>query len=281
MSGDQFGDRMKSYEKRETGRTFIPGIPVYARIDGRGFSNFTKGMDRPYDKIMSDIMIQATKDLVDHTVARIGYTQSDEISLVWLAEDENDVFFAGKVQKMTSVLASLATAFFTRALLASRYAHLAERLPHFDARVFQLPSKIEATNAFLWREVDATKNAVSMAARAYYPHNELEGKKSAEMQEMIFAKGWNFNDYPSFFKRGTYVQRKTVERPLSEEERNRIDGKYRPPADKIFTRSSVEALELPRLGSIANRVDVIFDGADWILIEENMNQDSEGKKSLE
>ena len=35
---DNFGDRMKAYERQETARRFMPGIPVYARIDGRSFT---------------------------------------------------------------------------------------------------------------------------------------------------------------------------------------------------------------------------------------------------
>lgn len=44
---ETFGDRMKTYESIETGRKFIPLLPVYARIDGRCFSKFTRDMDRP------------------------------------------------------------------------------------------------------------------------------------------------------------------------------------------------------------------------------------------
>jgi len=55
---------MKEYEAQETARRFLPGLPIYARIDGRGFSKFTKGMDRPYDARMSNAMVSATKVLV-------------------------------------------------------------------------------------------------------------------------------------------------------------------------------------------------------------------------
>lgn len=50
------GDRMKKYEKIETGDRFIPCLPVYVRIDGRSFSKFTKSMNKPYDERMSRVM---------------------------------------------------------------------------------------------------------------------------------------------------------------------------------------------------------------------------------
>jgi hypothetical protein len=89
MSGSDktsLGDRMKWYEKRYS-HVVMPMIPVMARIDGRSFSKFTAGLARPYDERMSRLMIDTTKFLVEQTNARCGYTQSDEITLVWLAED--------------------------------------------------------------------------------------------------------------------------------------------------------------------------------------------------
>jgi tRNA(His) 5'-end guanylyltransferase len=121
---DEFGDRMKDYEARETGRRFLPMLPVYARIDGRCFSAFTRGMDRPFDSRMVEAMIETTKYLVGKTHARIGYTQSDEISLCWLAErSDQSIFFDHKISKMTSVLAAYATAAFIRALSVTSVAY--------------------------------------------------------------------------------------------------------------------------------------------------------------
>ena len=269
---DGLGDRMKAYERRETGRAFLPMLPVYARIDGRGFSRFTAGMQRPFDADFSAAMIATSKQLVDHLQARIGYTQSDEISLLWLAEDpKSEIPFAGKAQKMVSVLAGLATAAFTRAILDGPLASYAERLPHFDARVFQLPSKEEAANMILWREADATKNAISMAARHYYPHEALNEKTGSQMQELLFAKGVNFNDYSPRFKRGTYVRRTARERTIAADELARIPNKHRPDPQALVTRYAVEELELPRLSQIRNRVEVLFHGADPITDEGTAN----------
>ncbi len=261
---DALGDRMKAYEAQETKRSLLPLIPVYARIDGRSFSRFTKGMVRPYDSVMSNLMISTTKRLVEGTQARIGYTQSDEISLVWLADDpKSEMFFAGKVQKMASVLASMATAAFIRTLLTTPYADRVDMLPQFDARVFNLPTKTEAANAILWREKDATKNAISMAARAFFSHKELQGKKGAEMQEMLFTNaGVNFNDYPDFFKRGTFVRRIVEERTLTDSERDRIPEAQRPTREATFTRTRIDAIPMPRFGSVTNREAVIFDAAE-------------------
>lgn len=263
---DDFGDRMKEYELLESGRKFIPLLPVYARIDGRSFSKFTQGFDRPYDLRISRAMIETTKFLVEKTHALIGYTQSDEISLVWQQETyDSELMFDGKIQKMVSVLAGMASSKFNHVcfeqggLLFDRADKL---IPVFDCRVFQLPNRGEAANAFLWREKDATKNSISMAARHFYPHKELQGKSSPEMQEMIFQKGQNFNDYPAFFKRGTFIRRKTEERPFTPAEYNKIPEKHRPAPDTLVTRSSIVEMDMPVFTKVINRVPVIFDGAE-------------------
>jgi tRNA(His) 5'-end guanylyltransferase len=77
---DDLGDRMKAYEAVETARTLDPALPIYARIDGRSVSTFTRSMRRPFDPRMAAAMISTTKHLVKETDARIGYTQSDEIN---------------------------------------------------------------------------------------------------------------------------------------------------------------------------------------------------------
>lgn len=252
---DDFGDRMKSFEAVETSRRLDPHLPIYARIDGRSFSRFTRGMKRPFDRGMSWAMIETTKYLVEQTHARIGYTQSDEISLIWLAEGDNsDVLFSGKVLKMTSVLASMAAAKFAR-ICPMGYE---ERLPHFDCRVFQLPSKDEGANAILWRALDCRKNAISMAAQARFSPKQLHGQGQADMLGMLAGIGVDFETYPGFFKDGTYARRKAVERFLNADELLAIPEKHRP--DGPVIRTEIETMSDVRLKDVSNRVEFVFDG---------------------
>lgn len=267
MKRDEFGDRMKLYEAAETARRLDTDLPVYARIDGRSFSRFTRGLARPFDPRMTAAMQQTTKVLVAQTGARLGYTQSDEISLIWQRDadtPESQIFFDGKVQKLCSVLAGLATAAFTQAVLASdaEFAAYAGRLPHFDARVFGLPSREEGANAFLWREMDATRNAVSMTAFANFSAKSLHGVSVAGMRERLAATGVDFEAYPVSFRRGTYFRRVNVDRPLTQAERERIPEKHRPSPDQIVMRSEVQALDMPPFVEVTNRAAVVFDGAD-------------------
>lgn len=262
---DEFGDRMKGYEAVETHRRLDPHLPIYARIDGRGFSKFTRGMDRPFDATMTAAMIETCRHMVQETHARIGYTQSDEISLIWLAENEgSDVFFSGKVQKMASVLASMAAAKFAR-VCPPGYEH---KLPHFDARVFQLPSLAEGANAILWRAMDARKNAIQMVAQAHFSPKHLHGKGQSDMLAMLAEIGVDFEAYPASFKRGSYLRRVTAERELSAAELKAIPAKHRPSGPVL--RSSVDLIDMPPLNIVTNREEVIFGGSGPTITQQNV-----------
>ena len=253
---DDLGERMKIYERIECDRILIPRLPIYARLDGRCFSNFTRTMKRPYDEAMTRGMIETTRYLVEETHAVIGYTQSDEISLAWyFPEPKSEPLFGGKLHKLNSILAALATAKFNHDM---RH-YIRDAFPVFDCRVFNLPTLDEAANAFLWRELDATKNAVSMAASAYFSPKQLHGKSGKEKQEMLFQQhGINFNDYPAFFKRGTFVRRASEVKMLTDEQLAAIPEAHRPSGPVM--RTSIIELEMPRMLSITNRVGVLFNG---------------------
>lgn len=261
---DDLGDRMKDYESAEAGRRLMEQLPVCARIDGKGFSKFTRELKRPYDERLSSLMIDTTRFLVEETTALAGYTQSDEISLLWYqADPKSQVYLDRRIQKLTSILASMATARFNSGL-RDAIPEKAGELALFDCRVWAVPSKDEAANTFLWRERDASKNSVSMAARALYSHAQLQDKSGSEMQELLFQKGINWNDYPAFFKRGTFLLRRTIERRFTEEELAVLPPKHAAKAnpDLLVSRSEVRAVEMPSFGKVLNRVGVLFDGEE-------------------
>lgn len=258
---DDFGDRMKLYEAQECERYFLPLLPIYARLDGRSFHTFTRGFNRPFDMRFIDVMAEVTRFMVGETHATIGYTQSDEISLAWVVPDfKSEAFFNRRVFKLTSVLAGLASAKFNQLAVAHWPERVAKLVPCFDARVYTLPNEDELANCFLWREHDATKNAISMAAQSEFSHKQLHEKTGRQKQEMLFSRGINFNDYAPCCKRGTYMQRVTRSQPLGEDIRMKIPEAKRPPPGHMVERSSIECLDIPPLGSIKNRVGVLLYG---------------------
>lgn len=261
--------RCKFYEAFETGHRFIPKIPIMCRLDLRSGHSFTQGMERPFSPQFSNCMIETTKYLVSQTNARIGYCQSDEISLVFLQETiDSQLFFDSKKFKMISLVASLATAKFQHLALSyfpkkmKRLLSNESLLPTFDARFWSVPTKEDAVEVIIWRVRDAVKNSISMAAQSVYSHKQLQGKTSSDKQEMLFQKEINWNDYPTFFKEGTFIQRKKIYKNLNDEELSRIPDKYKPKEPII--RTCCMEIDMPPFGSVANKSEVIFSGDDPI-----------------
>jgi len=263
MARDDLGDRCKAFERAEADRRAMRGLPLLARLDGRAFHTFTRDLRRPYEPGMSTAMIETARHLVQDTNALVGYTQSDEITLAWYEPSQSisDYLFDGRFQKLASVLAGTASARFCQ-LLAEHLPGKVNETPHFDCRVWQVPTLNDAAGVFIWREDDATKNSITMAAGAYYSDRELEGKNSSVKQELLWQKGVNWNDFPSFFKRGTYLQRRGFERTLTDDQRARIPEAHRPPAGASVMRTQVVELELPPIRKIANLAAVLFERAD-------------------
>lgn len=265
---DTFGDRIKGYENLAQKR-FMPFLPIVVRLDGKNFSKFTHGFMKPYDKHLHDAMVSTTAKLVEISNAVIGYTQSDEITLILNSDNpKSQVYFDGKISKIISVLSSICTYYFNKYIDIDTYIGV-DKSAFFDCRAFQVPNKTEAVNALLWREQDATKNSISMLVRYHYSHREVNGKNRAEQLDMIMAKGMNWNYREDWAKRGTYVKKFVTEEKWTVEEIDKLPEKHeaRINPNLIKIRSFYDRVNLPPLGKISNREGVIFKGEDPLLIE--------------
>jgi tRNA(His) 5'-end guanylyltransferase len=204
---DSMGNRMKDYEGRT--RFFLPRrCYTLIRLDGKTFHTYTKGLDRPFDEGLKSDMQETTKLLCKNIQgAKVGYTQSDEITIL-LTDFDNintSAWFDGNLQKIVSVSASMTTSYFN----FLRYKRTnTNKIAFFDSRAWTLSDPWEVYNTFLWRQKDCTKNSIQMAARSLYSPKELMNKNYNELNEMIFQKGKNFNDYDTDSKRGTFVYKK-------------------------------------------------------------------------
>lgn len=221
---DALGDRIKSqYEDRT--RTFLPRRTyTVIRVDGKAFHTLTRGFSRPFDRDLETIMdLTAIRLCEEVQGAKFAFVQSDEISLL-LTDFETPTtcaWYDGNVQKMASVSAAIATAEFNKALLNTAglnvKAHVTNdkfltngkgvKTAYFDSRVFTIPDVVEVENYFIWRQNDASRNSVQMAARAVYGHKQLEGQGIPQLHDLLHAKGINWNDYPTGEKRGRIIKK--------------------------------------------------------------------------
>ena len=262
---DDLGNRMKEYESKESSRKFIPMLPVLVRLDGKAFHTYTRGLQKPFCSSLIRTMQSTIRELIEKTNASFGYTQSDEISLLYYSDSyDSQIFFDGKINKMISVLASMTTAFFNDYRL--NYKDLAKKdFALFDCRAWQLPIS-EVANYFIWREQDAVRNSVQSVGQANFSHKKLQKKSCKEIQEMLFQeKRINWNAYSLEEKRGTYMQKRKVFTEYTGEELERLPEKHqaRLNPDLMIERSKVIFLDnFKRLVNVDNKLEVIFYGSD-------------------
>ena len=242
---DALGDRMKSFYEDRYRIYLTRRMPVIIRVDGNAFHTFTRGLDRPFDADFMKIMQKTCLSLCQNIQGCVGgYVQSDEISLLLVDYQtiESDAWFDYNLQKITSLAAARATMTFNglvrnfienekknAAICAAEgnkffdsgdeYFEQADihlnkctlwepkiDRAMFDARAFNVP-KEEVCNYFIWRQKDATRNSIQAAGQAQFSHKELEGKSQSDIQEMLFQKGINWNDYTIPEKRGSFARR--------------------------------------------------------------------------
>lgn len=214
MKFDELDERMRVFETAHD-LCVLPGLFLVARLDGRGFTRLTKEVHRfeaPFDERFRDLMLATAEHLMTASGFQVvyGYTQSDEISLLF-ARDENS--FQRKLRKFHSILAGEASAKFSL-LLGS--------LGVFDCRISQLPTAGHVVDYFRWRNEDAHRNALN--SHGYWLLRKqgksvgeataaMKGLSVAQKNELLFQNGVNFNDLPLWQKRGSGLYWEEYERP--------------------------------------------------------------------
>ena len=105
MDKSKIGDRMKQYENCY--RLYLPRRnAIIIRCDMRAGHTFTKGFNKPYDKIFATSMWETGKKMCENiSGAAFAFVQSDEISLV-LVDYKNintEPWFGNNLQKIVTL----------------------------------------------------------------------------------------------------------------------------------------------------------------------------------
>lgn len=239
MNKEMLTKTMREYESAES--VYLrPDIPVVIRIDGRAFKNFTKGLKVPFDNVFRDAMKRTMAALCEAVPSCIiGYTFSDEISLILFSENQEDDsrWFRYSVQKIVSNTASMATLYFNR-FFSENVDNLIRNFVYdndapqekmsecqsvyieclkqkywtatFDSRAFSLPFS-EISNYLYFRQMDCVRNSVPAVARAEFGNSSsLWNKKGiGEMIEMLKNSDNPWNSFSSHDRLGVFC----VKRP--------------------------------------------------------------------
>lgn len=220
MNCDSLGNRMKDYEGVAQTR-LTRRLPAIIRLDGKAFHTYTRGMERPWDERFARAMWLTAAHLCEQVQGcRVAYVQSDEISLLLTDWEKRNTqtWFNYEVQKMCSVSAGIASAFFAVNASESGLAGISSRsLPCFDSRCFSLPPA-DVNNYFLWRQQDASRNSIQALGQHHIGRKRVHGlDNKAIMDRLMLDHGINWNDCPIWARRGVCVVRELYDAPIPEQ----------------------------------------------------------------
>jgi len=127
------------------------------------------------------------------------------------------VLFGGRIQKIVSYTAALASVSFLSHLKEEQYDPatdqrlidaLAKSHAYFDSRVFSLPNNGEVLNNVLWRhKFDYRRNSISGLARYHFTPQQLHGLHSGDQIAKMLEKGIDWHSQPAWYKWGTFIKK--------------------------------------------------------------------------
>jgi len=264
-SCSDLGDLIKKYESVTDVRLDY-SKPIIIRLDGHRFSKVFKDLEKPFDPRRVSLMTDLTKFLMNELQARFGYTQSDEITLVFYRKNEEDTFFNARLQKLCSLSASLAASFFAKKV--SEYIpEIADKTAVFDSRVFNVDTKSEAVLSVGWRVIDSFKNAILSLSQHEFGHKRIHGLNIWQLIGTLkIEKNIDINTYPESFLYGVFLYRQTVNQKFTAEDIEKLPEKHeaRKNPDLTFSRNVVMITSEPIIypsQSIEVSIDKIFNEA--------------------
>lgn len=277
---DTLGERMKMYESNWNFTVLDLTKPIYARLDGRHFSSFTRHFGYPYSDLMGhaeethgkyyddwffNIMQKVAQALLEEFGADIVENHSDEISLGWI--DGHRIPFEGQYFKLVSNVASYAGATLMKLILDDCiknetvdnkafdivYGHT---IPSFDCRILNVPNDMELANCFVWRQNDCVRGTINQYAQCFFSHKQLLGKSINDRLTMLEESG--HGDYLKSkefenIKYGSFFKKETVELP--------IDDKFKQynPGKSTMIRSRIVQFYPGRLSIAEDKVERLFE----------------------
>ena len=226
---------MKDYEIYSTMK--VPkNSNIIVRLDGRKFHSLARALklEKPYDDNFYRIITNVCLDIFNQFAPKFIYTFSDEISILL-----DEIPFSGRVEKINSVFASVASSSFTYYLLndCSNEFDLVKLSDNernivfpisFDSRIIPIDDS-SISQYFKWRQDECWRNCINAygiwALKKEYDSEEanekINGLKSSDIHDLLFERGINLNDVDTWKKRGIGVYKRSWEiegfNPVKEE----------------------------------------------------------------
>ncbi len=223
-------DDLESMEKLFKSRELFSQCRVEAkyiivRCDGRNFRKLAKELRlERLDYRFHDCLVEAAFDFIINSGfdIRIAHVASDEISFLF-----NQVPYAGRIEKIDSITASLLSSIFTIKLV--KFFNFQRSLA-FDARIISLRNVEEVVNYFYWRQKVTYRNFLNTWAREALLR---QGKSSKQITRLLYRVSGGqlariieenikpINAFPMWQKFGTFLMTKYIKKASLDKTKNK------------------------------------------------------------
>ena len=210
------------YYRKLTDYKLLPNSNIIVMLDGKNFSKLIKNnFKKPFDDDFINMMNKTALYLCNNVQGcKLAYVQSDEISLLITDYDtpDTDILFGGRLCKIQSILASMATSEFNRQFILyhiSRKGFTGKseeniikdmKMAQFDCKAWVVPNENDVFSSFLYRNIDCVRNSKQQTAQTWCSHKELEKKDTDEQIEFLLKNhGIDWNTFENGKKYGRFI----------------------------------------------------------------------------
>ncbi len=197
--------RIESYQDLSDNKLLIK-VPIVIVVNGRAFSKLTSLLDKPFCEKFSDCMLSTTLKLASEIDGAIfAYQHNDEIVIIARNDQNIDTspWYDNKVQKISSVTASMATSHFSK--ISSELNLMGDGL--FTSQAFCVPNLAEAVNTIVYKQQQNFHLSVQSACfyellKKYNRNNIKDMLAGLSLDEKIDLLNQECNiDFNQFYER--------------------------------------------------------------------------------
>jgi len=197
----------------------LPNTFIVVRIDGRGFTKFTKAhdMEKPNDPRGLDVMNKAALQVVRaFPDIFLAYGQSDEYSFIF--QKSASLFQRRHSKILTTIVSLFSSAYVYHWPECMGQDNKLKSIPQFDGRIVLYPTTENLKDYLRWRQADCHINnlfnttfwaLVQKGGRTpREAEADLSGTVSKDKHEIMFTRfSINYNEEPAQYRKGTVISR--------------------------------------------------------------------------
>ncbi len=207
-----------------------PTDSFMVRLSGRAFTKATKNIKKQFNYNFVDAMLYTARDLLNEFQPSSVFTQSDEIIMVFPAQENNNVhLYGGNISKICSSISAFASVKFTNYIYNSIYSQMNENHDAnneikednnesndinyefiFVANIISVSEEEEISEILYWNSFkDGYRNCINMILKDYC-EDDYSRLNTQERLEKLKEYNFDFDTIPNYIKYGWIIKNENV-----------------------------------------------------------------------